>query len=381
MSFLISTHHVKNSDDLELLARNSLISERVNAKIKDHHTVDVTSCMSSLSQVGQLLQVAYASSKGSPCSEGIIKILAEYQTFIKNAVVATDSFVMGCIKAIQLHADALEVSEAGEFEEAVQMIGDCKEVAAKMVKISEALLNEADCLCSLSQKSLEEATKDATLKEDERRKFEADINEEKFYQASIISEQSSINNDIKSVSAEETSIDIFEAKSTKEERSRLEKLQKEACSRLSKSLQKSKCFDETSNSIKNAITSLDITIRTMTKIKTTFENTKIFWMGVQKQCEELEKKNKLKFLVKIASKSNSSKQKFIDDINGSGICWAALGLINIQASQSTQSIAKKVDGIIDHLPDTEEVPKMIQSISQNLLNQLEQENKQISRAY
>ncbi len=83
-------------------------------------------------------------------------------------------------------------------------------------------------------------------------------------------------------------------------------------------------------------------VKTLGILKSTFENTREFWKGIEKQCEELSK-------VKIIN-VDDSESKNIDAIDASGLNWLALGKINNTAYISLSLARKNIDQVMCNLP-------------------------------
>ena len=85
-----------------------------------------------------------------------------------------------------------------------------------------------------------------------------------------------------------------------------------------------------------------ILVKTLGILKSTFENTREFWKGIETQCEGLSN-------VKIIN-VDDSEVKNIDAINASGLNWLALGKINNTVNIALSLARQNIDQVMCNLP-------------------------------
>jgi hypothetical protein len=118
-----------------------------------------------------------------------------------------------------------------------------------------------------------------------------------------------------------------------------------------------------------AIASLELVITSLGKVKTTFEQTKQFWKGVQAQCESLANNSKFD-VYKDIEELEEFKDAFIQDLKQSGLSWLALGKINFTAKEAIREVDAKTDKIMSNLPTKIEALQIVQSQADAILNSL-----------
>lgn len=160
------------------------------------------------------------------------------------------------------------------------------------------------------------------------------------------------------ISSEAATLEELEAKAT-EIRHKLEAEERNAKSKLKEAAEKLKGLSVESDELATAIQSLDVSIQTMGKVKTVFENVKLYWQGVAANCNamtgyvsELEDLNEMEDLDGIKA-----------TIQDSGINWITLCKINYTAQASMDLVKGKVDSIVSNLPSLEEAKNIIKEFS------------------
>src|SRR3990167_4716364 len=172
-------------DDIEKAASIKEIKGYVDSQISNYHTIDVTLAMSELSRVGTYLQLAYAGTKGFSSSRSVIKILADYQTLIKDSFAATNSFVDVSIQALKYHRFAIMIAEKDQFEKAIGMMQKTAEVAGQMATICQQLVAQSSNLSELAKLALQDTVTDETVSRQKREEITSMINDLKAKEASL----------------------------------------------------------------------------------------------------------------------------------------------------------------------------------------------------
>ena len=131
------------------------------------------------------LQLAYAGSKGFSCCASVVRILADYQTLIKDSFAATSSFVEVSLQALKFHRFAIIVAEKGHFNKAIEMMQKTAEVAGQMAVICEKLVAESTELSNQSKTALTAAVVDDTVTREKRAEITNMINDLKAKEASL----------------------------------------------------------------------------------------------------------------------------------------------------------------------------------------------------
>jgi len=138
---------------------------------------------------------------------------------------------------------------------------------------------------------------------------------------------------------------------------------------LKKSLKLLASSQSEENSIEQAIQALEISVKALGRIITIFGNAKKFWLGVQKHCEHLvENRNIAEVLV-------DDEDEFIEEMKHSALYWISLGNITRIAALAIAKVDKGVDEIMINLPTREESSNLVQSLSKEMIETLDKEDK------
>ena len=102
--------NINGWDAIEERSNVPYIKIIVEQKVQTFYTINVEDAMKKLSQVGQLLQLAYSGSKGFPCSKEVLTVLSNYQDLVKDSVITSSTFVEVVLKSLNFHKVALVFS-------------------------------------------------------------------------------------------------------------------------------------------------------------------------------------------------------------------------------------------------------------------------------
>ena len=191
---LINSNINIGKDIEKLVISNKSFEKDVNNAVLRFQTIDVSITMNKLGNIGELILVAYAGSKGFPCSQDILGILAKYQTLIKNSTISTNSFVNSCTTAINNHKKALKfiLKETNDdnlrlknTNTGIKLIGSCSSTAAAIVEEASQLVDESTKLAEMTTCALMSAQKDENVSTAEKKNIQASIDESKSREAGL----------------------------------------------------------------------------------------------------------------------------------------------------------------------------------------------------
>jgi uncharacterized coiled-coil DUF342 family protein len=195
-SFSISGN-LSNGEDIVKLSESSMeISNFVNGKVADFQAIDVNATMKNLANVGNVIKLAYAGSKGFKCSEQTILILSEYQSLIHNSFSTMNAFVQSCLSALKYHKAAILLAEKEKFPQAIKIISKCAELAVKMAQESQKLVDEADKLINRSTEALQAAHSDENITRRQRDEIIRTMNEARVRQKELQTETEELHKQI-----------------------------------------------------------------------------------------------------------------------------------------------------------------------------------------
>ncbi|KAM9983576.1 hypothetical protein ACTFIY_000305 [Dictyostelium cf. discoideum] len=408
----------------------------VNSNLKLYASISVSDAMKSLATIDGLLKVANALAHRFSCSVPIIAILSDYQSLVNDTVKTYSTFVFNYIGDINQHA--LASSIAADFpQKSMGLISKTAEKAIEMAQQSQKLVDFAKKLVDKSTEAPTMATDDqkdtmaserevikkqgeleasklqseiADLKEQvaefkeleekagkeaaEQRKIgmvlqivveaEPDSEEKKQKKEKLEKEIQEIKDALKELVNEIAN--EYKARAAKSEdkeaaymklKSEYQDLQRKSNADLTQNVVQLKNLAVEKNYLEVSIKSLEITIKTMGKVRTIFENTRLFWLQVKAQCDSLSDVSNIKDLAEIAELSVKYQTDFTNQIKSSGLNWLALAQINFVASNTITAVKKNFDEVMSNLPGKAEAEAIVKACCDEIEKTLDNENKKI----
>jgi len=137
----------------------------VKDKLQVYYSVDPSEAMKKLAEVGSLLRIAYAGSKGFPSSTAIVKVMSGYQNLVKDSLITSATFVEIVLKALKYHKLAAifagkSTPQARDVEKALKYLKKCATMADRMAQESQTLIDKSDALVNLALDALVQANQD-----------------------------------------------------------------------------------------------------------------------------------------------------------------------------------------------------------------------------
>lgn len=152
-------------------------------------------------------------------------------------------------------------------------------------------------------------------------------------------------------------------------RAELQKAHREANADLKASVIKLQQLNVGEGNLDKTITSLEIAVKTLGKVKTTFENTRLFWKGVENHCKSLADVGLFEIHAETAD-----ADMFCNELQDSAWSWVVLGKLNIEASNLLKDVDDKNDEKMSNLPTSAEAMALIDNVTKNILHQLKTED-------
>ncbi|KAM9940812.1 hypothetical protein ACTFIT_007327 [Dictyostelium discoideum] len=115
----------------------------------------------------------------------------------------------------------------------------------------------------------------------------------------------------------------------------------------------------------------------MGRVRTNFENTRLFWLQVKAQCDSLSDIGNIKDLAEIAELSVIYQTDFTNQTKSSGLNWLALAQINFVASNTITGVKKNFDEVMSNLPGKAEAEAIVKACCDEIEKTLDSENKKI----
>lgn len=480
----------------------------IKVKVKDNEEnfcrINIAQAMTHLTQVGPLLQIALAGSKGHSCSKPITEIIVNYQHLVGNTLVTCGAFVSSCLAALRSHKLALTLANKQKMPKALDLIKSCGDLANAMEIKSQELVEESTKLWELSKNGLLTATENSVMTIEARQKVKQMINELNESQAALMQQTADLAAEIeeeklreekadreaqdarekafiigltsaiaqpvaslagvaikqgmasdpgsaglsianglmqeleknktkkeeqkKTLTTELTELEKNLAKKTEElktsknkdtvnqeiaglnseiegkkksiqdssgaikkiqdqldnqakaaenkaaaaaeRRAKLSAEKRQANAELAKTVEKLKNTKVKKNNLEHSIQCLEVTIHTMGKVVTIFENVRIFWKGVHNHCQSLADTKGIELVA-----DPDLIEEFSEQVKISGLSWLALGKINLTASRGIEAVKGSIDSIMNNIPDDNKALELVQTVSGTILKALEQEDK------
>ena len=301
-----------NIDDMALaMQQNQELQQAVKANIKRFHHISVSETMNGLSCVGDLLTLAYAGCKGFSSAPLALGLLSDFQTLTYECIEACNTFINGSIESLSKHRFAILFSEKNNIKKALEKIGETAQLASEMVQVSDRLVTRSGSLCDKSQEALLATCNDQNCTEAERRKIHQMIGDYKARKEALDVKSKDLDDSIDELRDEEVelakdakkaktsafilsffpfstarnmqvqeaqSLDAKEVK-VKARRMDYQKELRETNAQLAESISRLANTKSEENDLEKSIHSLDVSIKTLGKIKTTFEEVRAYWQG------------------------------------------------------------------------------------------------------
>ncbi|KAM9973330.1 hypothetical protein ACTFIR_012706 [Dictyostelium discoideum] len=271
--------------------------------------------------------------------------------------------------------DGTEKSTTTTKTESVSASSEIKDKKIKLEKQEEEKTNE------LKEKKAElkkvEAEAESDSKKEKKEKLEKSIKEIDQQLEKLGKLLSDTINEIANQYKERAAKSEDKEASYMKLKSQYQDLQRKSNADLAQNVVQLKNLSIQKNSLEVSIKSLEITIKTMGKVRTIFENTRLFWLQVKGQCEALSDVSNMKDLADAADIDDEFKVDFTNEIKSSGLNWLALAQINFTASNTIIGIKKNFDEVMNNLPGRSEAEAIVKASCDEIQKILTQENKKI----
>lgn len=121
------------------------------------------------------------------------------------------------------------------------------------------------------------------------------------------------------------------------------------------------------------VASLQICMKTLGKVKTTFQQSRLFWSQVTDQASLLADAQQMATVV-----GKRELEKVRDVMIESAQGWAAMGLLNHRASGHLERVVQKADEIMNDLPDGNETASKIRAEATQLQAKVKEEDVKLA---
>ncbi|KAN0025646.1 hypothetical protein ACTFIU_001742 [Dictyostelium citrinum] len=222
-----------------------------------------------------------------------------------------------------------------------------------------------------------EAEPESPEKKEKKEKLEKEINEIKDALKELGESLSNVATEIANEYKERAAKSEDKEAAYMKLKSEYQDLQRKSNADLAQNVVQLKNLVVEKNYLEVSIKSLEITIKTMGRVRTIFENTRLFWLQVKAQCDSLSDVSNMKDLAEIAELSVKYQTDFTNQIKSSGLNWLALAQINFTASNSITSIKKNFDEVMSNLPGKAEAEAIVKACCDEIEQALTEENKKI----
>ena len=191
------------NDITKALKSNRQLETYINNQIKDYQNMDINVVFKNLSHVGNVIKLAYATSKGFSCSAQVMEILLDYQDFIKKSHITCASSLYSCITALKCLNQTIRVAEKNDLKKALNMWRRCSKMAGVMADNSTILETIANELVEKATAALIAASKDESMTYTEKKYIEDSINNFKIRQVGLESKAKSLSERIEKLNKDQ----------------------------------------------------------------------------------------------------------------------------------------------------------------------------------
>eukprot|EP01084_Bolivina_argentea_P227945 385066_1 len=154
----------------KIVAKNQKLIK--NKQNEFYGSIDVNDAMNKLATCGVLIQLAYACSHGFKCQVGVITLLNEYHTLVKDSYVASAEFVSSSINALEYHELALQVFRE-DTKTSIEFLIKCSTLAELMANLADELIAKSKSLAKIAKKTLQQAVDDNVMTQKQKKELEA----------------------------------------------------------------------------------------------------------------------------------------------------------------------------------------------------------------
>eukprot|EP01084_Bolivina_argentea_P267115 453330_1 len=134
------------------------------------------------------------------------------------------------------------------------------------------------------------------------------------------------------------------------------------------------------NQLQRALKSLETAIGTLGKIQVIFNNTRVFWEGVEANCKACSRIGSDVKVFEDCADDEDIQEEIKDAIVDSTLNWFVLAKVNFYAKKAIIGVDKKMDGIMNDLPNEAQALKMIDPLAAEMQEQLRLEHMDIKAA-
>lgn len=148
-------------------------------------------------------------------------------------------------------------------------------------------------------------------------------------------------------------------------------VQMECNAELARTVSELQSMNKEEDELGKAIKSLQVAISALGKIKTIFENARMYWIAVQERCNQI---SHIHETINILADSDV-KELWIEEIRSNQRSWFYLGGLNFLALKAIAPAKERMDAIMSDLPSGEVAKKIVEPFCGALLLELEAEKK------
>jgi len=145
---------------------------------------------------------------------------------------------------------------------------------------------------------------------------------------------------------------------------------------LASTVQKLMNKKEEKDELEKAIYGLDITIKTLGRVKTIFLNAKVFWIGVKKHVESLAATPEE---LEDYAEEEELRDEYVKAVVESGYSWLTVAKICRQSALTIRKVDAGVDEVMNDLPTKAEAKLLIESLGAQIIAGIIDENNDIKK--
>eukprot|EP01084_Bolivina_argentea_P267114 453329_1 len=313
-----SVVQIKLAEEIDpIVAKNA---KCVKLTEKRYYTVDVSDAMRKLTLCGDLIQLSYVSTDGFKAQAEVGKLLSNYSTLVKSSYIGACKFVEASISALGYHRLALELLKK-KPNKSIVFLGKCGELAKEMAGVAAHLSSEAKKMVDIATGALTQAISDKSVSVQQRKTMEIAMEKANALKHETEKLQKSLNEKVRQAKEEEEQA----IKSAEDERSR-------------------------------------------------------FWEGVEANCKACSRIGSDVKVFEDCADDEDIQEEIKDAIVDSTLNWFVLAKVNFYAKKAIIGVDKKMDGIMNDLPNEAQALKMIDPLAAEMQEQLRLEHMDIKAA-
>ncbi|EQC29911.1 hypothetical protein SDRG_12455 [Saprolegnia diclina VS20] len=401
----------------DALLTNTKLREKVSEKERFLTDMGARQCMETLKFVAKMLETSVVASHGFSCHTKIVNTLVRYVTLVVNMEIAAHEFLDACLQVLKSYKCAFDTLIQGKPDHAKLLLLSSSEVAGRMEAIADNLVKTSEEAMDDARASLDETTQTSctmsTQKEKKTTEGEELALKKKYLEAYARDSEDDVaaaKNAVKGaavncrvqahVVATNTRTTwlwgFYTSEATRQaERDMhyLEGVENILRARWVETLEKQHEVNRGIAAIvakiarhrdegkpyEQAVTALELTVKALGSIKTSFEKVRAFWTKLKTRYDGIATNGDTIDILFEADAVEDPAECY-DLMTDHWHDWLALTKISYEAVNGIVGVTTTVHGVMSDLPNSRQASERLPGLLKDLLETLEEHEAHIKRS-